>query len=154
MEFQPQPNCVLWLFQQKKLSIYLSLPFTAKKTIYSWPTFQNSLNVKAMTVRPLFLKCIIHLHQVHSIFIKIIYISTNFIISTNVKKKKKKFECLVGLYPDCPRPKVHKNKKSEISHFKKQILKRFCGKRISARISYIQDYAYKAIKMFKFRCLF
>ena len=36
----------------------------------------------------LYLKCIINLHQVHSIFIKIIYISTNFIISTNVKKKK------------------------------------------------------------------
>lgn len=42
--------------------------------------------------------------------------------------KKKKIECLVGNYPDCPRPKVHKNKKSEISHFKKQILKGSVGK--------------------------
>ena len=43
-------------------------------------------------------------------------------------KKKKKIECLVGLYPDCPRPKVHKNKKSEISHFKNKYLKGSVGK--------------------------
>lgn len=128
MEFQPQPNCVLWLFQQKKLSIYLSLPFTAKKTIYSWPTFQNSLNVKAMTVRPLFLKCIIHLHQVHSIFIKIIYISTNFIISTNVKKKKKNLSAQLASILTVPGPKYTRIKSQRFPILKNKYLKGSVGK--------------------------